>query len=329
MQSSRCVLTAGAIVLGLFVSSGCGGAAVHAKAVQPTTHAETKPDNVDEPQPTFSMKRHVGTFVSTPWTFSTSSFVIEAPSGLIVIDLQFTLSQATRLLHEAERVTNKRTVLGVVLHPNPDKFNGTEVFKQRGVRVVTSAQVLRSIPAVFKQRTEAFASRYAPDWPTNTPSPEAFGDHTTELEAGGTRLRLHVLGAGCSDAHVVAEWDADDGKHVFVGDLVSNKNHAWLELGKTDEWLQRLATIRALKPAFVHPGRGESGGVELLDATERYLRDVVASVDAFHPTLPMPDDARERVKAKVLSLYPDYGFEVFLDLGLPAVWANQAKRNGK
>lgn len=302
----------------------CGGTSVRPEPVVPAKAAPAADD--PEPQPTFSMGRKLGTFLSTPWTFSTHSFVIEGPTGLVIIDLQFTPSQAARLVDDAERATKKKVALGVVLHPNPDKFNGTETLQKRGARVVTSSQVRAAIPSVFKQRTEAFQSRYAPDWPVATPAPESFGDRTTDLEAGGTRVRVHVLGAGCSDAHVVVEWDGDDGKHAFVGDLVGNRTHSWLELGKTDEWLARLAEIRALKPAHVHPGRGDSGGPELLDAQDKYIRDVVAAVVTEKPVMPMPAGARERVKSKIVALYPQYDFEVFLDLGLPAVWEHEAKR---
>jgi glyoxylase-like metal-dependent hydrolase (beta-lactamase superfamily II) len=265
--------------------------------------------------------------VSTPWTFSTNSFVIEGPTGLILVDLQFTPGQAERLVTEAERASRKKTELAVVLHANPDKFNGSETLQKRGVRVVTSSQVKALIAAVFKQRTEAFSSRYAPDWPTVTPSPESFGDRTTEINAGGTKVRLHVLGPGCSEAHVALEWDGADGKHVFVGDLVASKNHSWLEIGKTDEWLARIAELRALHPLHVHPGRGPSGGAELLDAEASYIRDVVRIVDEEKPTLPIPDGAIDKAKAEVIARYPGYGFEVFLDIGLPAVWEREAKRS--
>ncbi len=234
------------------------------------------------------MDHHVGTYVSTPWTFATNSFFIEGKSALVLIDTQFTPSQATRAVEEAERSTGRKVELAVVLHPNPDKFNGTETLQKRGVRVVTSAQVRALIPKVFEARTKAFGARYAPDWPTTTPAPDVFGDHTIEEEGGHVRLRLHVLGAGCSGAHVVAEWDGDGGKHVFVGDLVDNEVHAWLELGMIDEWLARLAEIRALKPTFVHPGRGASGGPELLDVQEKYLREVArfASTSSLGPSGP-------------------------------------------
>jgi len=280
-----------------------------------------------EPEPTLSATsdRRVWQFVSTPWTFSTSSYVIEGPSGLVLVDLQFTPSQAEQLVALAEARTGKKVVLGIVLHANPDKFNGTGVLQKRGIRVVTSEQVRALVPDVFRRRTEAFAERYAPDWPTETPLPESFGAKTTTLEAAGLTLELHVLGAGCSEAHVVVAWEG----HVFAGDLVAHRNHAWLEIGKTDEWLLRLEEIRARKPRYVHPGRGASGGPDLLETQARYLRDVMRFVAEENPKMPPPEGALEKVKEKIVRAYPGYGFEVFLRIGLPAEWARQSRGSAR
>ncbi|HLL53067.1 MAG TPA: hypothetical protein VK447_05935, partial [Myxococcaceae bacterium] len=83
----------------------------------------------------------VGTYVSSSWGFNTSSYWIEGPEGLILIDTQFLLSAADEFVTWAEKVTGKKAVLAIVLHANPDKFNGTSVLRKRGIKVVTSAQV--------------------------------------------------------------------------------------------------------------------------------------------------------------------------------------------
>jgi glyoxylase-like metal-dependent hydrolase (beta-lactamase superfamily II) len=267
----------------------------------------------------------VTAFVSKPWGFSTSSYWIEGPTGLIAVDTQFLPSEAERMIAVAEKQTGKRFELAVVLHANPDKFNGTAVFQKHGVKVVTSAQVKALLPDVHARRTKAFYERYSPDYPRELPAPDVFGDQTTELEAAGLRVKLHVLGAGCSEAHVVLEWN----QHVFVGDLVGNGVHSWLEIGKTDQWLQRLTEIEQLHPTRVHPGRGVSGGPELLANERTYLENVIQIVAAESPTLPMPEAGFERAKAKIAAKYPDYGFPVFLDIGLPAEWARQARARAR
>ena len=264
----------------------------------------------------------VGTYVSSNWGFRTSSFWIEGPTGLVMIDTQFLPSAAAESLRWAESATGKRVALGVVLHANPDKFNGTETLQKRGIRVVTSEEVRALIPSVFAKRTRAFASRYAPDWPTLVPAPDSFGSQDTDLHAAGLTLRAHVLGPATSDAHVVVEWQG----HVFVGDLIASRCHSWLELAHIEEWLARLEEIRAMHPTYVHPGRGPSGGPELIDAEERYLKRIQELVLAEHPTMPPNEAALTRVHDEIVREYPDYDFEVFLKLGLPAVWKRYAAR---
>lgn len=263
----------------------------------------------------------VGVYTSKPWGFSTHSYWLEGPEGLVVIDTQFLPSAARELVELAERETGKKVVLAVVLHPNPDKFNGTRVFQERGIRVVTSQQVLERIPAVFALRSRWFKDRYAPDWPEAVPRPESFGARTTVLEAAGLKLTAHVMGRGCSDAQVVVEWEG----HLFTGDLVAQGTHAWLELGYQHEWLERLDELARLKPRFVHPGRGESGGPERVAWQRAYLEKVVELVRASEPTLPVKDEAVDAAVEKVRAAYPDLGYLIFLRVGMPEVYRREAE----
>ncbi len=278
------------------------------------------------PRGKVSREGEIGTYVSIPWGFSTNSYWLEGPDGLVAIDTQFLPSAAEEMIREAEALTKKKFVLAIVLHANPDKFDGTATFQKHGVRVVTSAQVKALIPEVHRKRVAAFYDRYEPDYPSETPEPEAFGDKTTDLAAAGLKLRLHVMGAGCSEAHVVVQYPARQGGSVFVGDLVASKTHSWLEIGKTDEWLERLEEIRRLSPKLVFPGRGPAGDATLLDDEEGYLRKVIALVAAEKPTMPAREDALERIEKAVTAAYPDYDFPVFLKIGLPAEWERQARR---
>ncbi len=290
--------------------AACSAGSVPPRAAVTLAHAD----------PLAHADARVGTYVSSNWGFSTNTFWIEGPGGLVVIDTQFLPSAAEEMAEWAERVTGKRIVTAIVLHPNPDKFNGTAVLRARGVRVVTSEQVRRLVPAVHEKRLRSFYSRYAPDYPRDAPELDSFGSESTTISAAGLQLHAYVLGPGCSDAHVVIEWEG----HVFVGDLVASQGHSWLELGRTDEWLKRIAELRALHPVHVHPGRGPSGGSELLDGQERYLRRVTELVAAEKPGGPPPPGAIERLKRSLVAEYPSYDYDVFLDIGLPAEWARQA-----
>lgn len=273
-------------------------------------------------EPSVGPRAPVTELTSSAWGFSTSSYWIEGPTGLVAIDTQFLPSEAERMIATAERRTGKKFELAIVLHANPDKFNGTATFQRHGVKVVTSKQVKDLLPSVHEKRLRAFYDRYQPDYPKDLPSPDVFGDKDTIVRAAGLELSLHTMGAGCSEAHVVVEWQ----KHVFVGDLVGNGVHSWLEIGKTDEWQKRLDEIAALGPVVVHPGRGKTGGPELVANEREYLNKVTKIVSDESPSMPIDEVRLERAKANIRSAYPDYGFPVFLEIGLPAEWERQARK---
>lgn len=290
---------------------------VACSSMAPVPRAETILRNGDS---------RVGTYVSEPKGFSTSSYWIEGPEGLVLIDTQFLLSAANQLIDWAESATGKKVVLAIVLHPNPDKFNGVGELQKRGIRVITSKQVAHHIPEVHQDRHHWFYKRFQPDYPNVAPVVESFGEGTTELLAAGLPLKLHVVGAGCSAAHVVVEYDG----HLFVGDLVANLGHAWLELGLVEEWLKRIDELEALKPTYIHPGRGPSGGAELLARHRAYLHRVKSYVLGAKPwkrrSEAMKESAMKKIQSRLETDYPGYGNAYFIQIGLPAVWDKLASK---
>ena len=212
----------------------------------------------------------VGTYTSSPWGFNTNSHWIAGPQGTVLVDVQFLPSAATQAVGAAEQATGNKVTDAVVLHVNPDKFNGTPALQARGIRVWTSAEVAAEIPAVHKLRSSWFAERYAPDYPTTEPKPTPFAGAADSVRLAGLDLRIHRFGLACSKAHVVVQFE----RHLFVGDLVSPGNHAWMELGAIDAWVQVLEKLLALDPLYIHPGRGPTAGKDALSAQIDYLRTV-------------------------------------------------------
>ncbi len=276
-------------------------------------------------QPAVDLADGVHVFESVPRGFHTRSYWIEGPDGIVVIDTQFMPSEARRLLDAIARESELPVRLAIVLHSNPDKFNGTPVFRERGIPVVSSAQVISHVTHVHEIRTRAFRDRYAPDWPDAPPEIDAFGDASRTLEVAGLSLGLHVMGRGCSDAHVVVT----HGSHAFVGDLVAPGGHAWLELGHLADWHARLDEITALSPSRIHPGRGTSEGAESLAAQHAYLTRVESIVrDAQtargEVTSPPTEAELDAVRGQVEAAFPGYAYPVFLRIGASAVWASVA-----
>lgn len=265
----------------------------------------------------------VGKYTSARRAFSTNSFWVEGDEGLVLIDTQFLPSDAVKFAETAQRETGKPVKLAVVLHPNPDKFNGVASLQARGIRVVTSRQVSEIIAPIHAVRMAWYEDDFKPDYPRDTPKPEVFGERTTELSAAGLKLKLHVLGGpGCSNAHVVAQVDDD----LFVGDLIAPKGHAWLEFALFNDWLKRLDELAALKPVRIHVGRGESGDASLIDAQRRYLQTVRTLVQEAQPEGELGMLQRWRLKSKITAAFPDYDWDAFVWESLPAVWRKLAVR---
>ncbi len=265
----------------------------------------------------------VGRYTSPIKSFSTNSYWISGIESSILIDTQFLPNDAITALEMAERASLLKVKHALILHPNPDKFNGTAVLQQRGVKVLTSTQVLKEIPAVHIIRLGWFADEYKPQYPQTAAVPSVFGDSTQTLNIDGIAIKLYVLGRGCSAAHVVAQ--VEDA--VFVGDLINPENHAWLELGFIDDWLARLEEIRALNPKRIFPGRGAPGGIELLDQQAQYLRYVQQVVRDEKPEGKLGWLTKLRLQRNIEARFPNLGYPIFMRDGLSAVWQNEAAKS--
>ena len=84
-----------------------------------------------------------------------------------------------------------------------------------------------------------------------------------------------------------------------------------------------------MRPRLVHPGRGASGGPELLTRQRAYLEEVIALVAAERPSGPPQEAALARVRATLEQRHPTFRFPVFLAIGLPAEWERQARLAGQ
>jgi len=260
----------------------------------------------------------IGSYTSSSWGFNTNSYWIEGPDGVILIDTQFLPSATNEAVNIAESVTGKKVVMAIVLHANPDKFNGTAALKARGIKVVSSKQVVSLIPDIDQQRREWFYDRYKPDYPEQLVLPDALWDKTQEFEAAGLRFKAYVIRDAVSDAHVLIGLD----DHLFVGDLIVNKYHAWMELGKSKQWLERLKEIRKfVKPKVIHPGRGYAmNGDVLLNQQEAYLRFINETISRFYTGGAITEQDKKDIIKTITDKYSDYGLEYFLNIGIPSEW---------
>ncbi len=258
----------------------------------------------------------VGRYESSSWGFSTNSWWIEGPLGLVLVNTQFLPSATQEAVEVAENYTGKKVVLAIVLHANPDKFNGTDYLTRRGIRVVSSQQVVERIPEVDALRRSWFYDRYQPDYPSELVLPMSIGNQSKTLEAAGLKIKVHIIGASVSKDHILIEV----GEHLFAGDILANKHHSWLELGLVDRWLGVLRYIENLHPKYLYPGRGYASGIQLLSQQTRYLNDVKRIVHKYKVGTGLTHAIKAQIIDEITAIYPDYGNSFFLNLGIEPVW---------
>jgi glyoxylase-like metal-dependent hydrolase (beta-lactamase superfamily II) len=224
--------------------------------------------------------------------FHTNSWWIDTGAEVVVFDAQFTPELADALVAEIHAATDSPITTLVITHPNPDKFNGAPVFQDLGATVVASAATLAALPGVHAYKEAYFTGVgmfEAGAYPALPAVDQIFETELT-LELAGTDLplELSVLDhGGVTTTQTVARIGDD----VFVGDLVAEQTHAWLEGGIVDgaarpdlgAWSAALDETLALvgPDAVVHPGRGAAApaGV-VLPAQRDYLADAEEIVRA-------------------------------------------------
>lgn len=264
--------------------------------------------------------------------FDTHSWYLDTGKEVVVFDAQFTPAQARQVIASIKAKTTSPIRWLVVTHPNPDKFNGAPAFQELGARVVASEATAAAIPAVHAYKKAYFvgAGMFTADsYPAEARVDVTFrGQLSLPLEAGEVTLR-ELQHPGVSTTQTIAVAPG----HLFVGDLVHHRAHAWLEGGirgghpapDLASWSAALDELRPFDGATVHGGRGDSAPVvEAVTAQQGYLRDLDALVKAYVAALPdravlQGKDAGAHWKAirqQAEKKYPDHALSYLIEYGV-------------
>jgi len=109
----------------------------------------------------------------------------------------------------------------------------------------------------------------------------------------------------CETVHATAFY-VPSAKTVIAGDLVfAGMHHYMADTNDPDSWIEALNVVRRLGPLErIYPGHGPVGGVELLDASEAWLRDYR---EVARPGVRFTDIAKEMMRR-----YPRHGMPLML-----------------
>ena len=255
--------------------------------------------------PKFQIKVHTGRGQTG---YDVNSTMISGEKDMLVIDPQFTLSEAHKLA--AEILESKKNLAVIYCtHPHPDHLFGLAVLKQAfpNAKIVALPATVNAAKTGWPARQKFWFPTYGNNIPGPDPVlPEELSEPVLTLEGEQFPVTGGVQGAdGPGNSFVyIPSLHA-----VVTGDVVFD--HVYFGVPRVparENWLKTIDQIAALKPAIVipgHEGPGATHDMRAIDFMKKYIAD-------WDENVARSKDAAE-MKANVLKEYPALGMEFTLN----------------
>jgi glyoxylase-like metal-dependent hydrolase (beta-lactamase superfamily II) len=239
--------------------------------------------------------------------YDVNSTMIIGERDMVVIDPQFSLSEAHKLAAEILE-TRKRLTTIYSTHAHPDHLFGLAVLKQ----AFPEAKIV-ALPATVNAAKTGWPARqkfWFPVYGNNIPGPEPvlpeeLATPVLTLEGEEFPITGGVQGSdGPGNSFV---W-VPSLKAVITGDIVFDRVYFGVPRDAAREnWLKTIGQIAALNPAMVipgHEGPGATRDMRSIDFMKKYIADWDANVARSKTAAEM--------RANVLKQYPGLGMEFTL-----------------
>jgi glyoxylase-like metal-dependent hydrolase (beta-lactamase superfamily II) len=247
-----------------------------------------------------------------------NSFLIEGPTGVVVVDAQLTVSDATALRKVAE--SYEKPVAGLVLtHGHPDHYAGAATLLDG---LDTPIIATSAVDAVIRRDDATKEAVVGPmmgsDWPTTRRFPDELIEPGATVDLGGLSLTVRDTGPGESDNDSI--WSLDE-RTLFPGDIAYNQMHAYLADGRYEAWLATLNRLESELDQTVrlYVGHGDPTDRTALARQRAYVEAFVQAVESQRNAT--PDDRRRHVVATMHELLPTENLRFLMELSIEPVLA--------
>lgn len=267
-------------------------------------------------QSKLQLKVHTGVGVNG---YDVNSTMISGDKDMLLIDPQFSLSEAHKLA--AEILESKKNLAVIyVTHPHPDHLFGLAVLKQAfpAAKIVALPATVAAAKTGWPARQKFWFPTYGNNIPGPDPVlPEELATPVLALEGQQFPITGGVQGDGPGNSFVYIP----SLKAVVAGDTVFDRVYFGVPKDKArEDWMKTLAQIEALKPVILIPGHEGPGAKHDLSAIafmKKYIADWDKNVAASKTGTEM--------RAKVVKQYPGLGMEYTLTDRVAAFFVPAAK----
>jgi len=254
-------------------------------------------------------------FTGSPAGFLVDSTLVAGDKDAILIDAQFDLADAHRLI--AMILESKKNLTAVyITHFHPDHYFGLAAIQQAfpKAKLVALPAAVAEIKKTWQDKVKQWGPMYGDLVPQKPILPVPMQGATLMLE--GQTLEVHGGVQG----------DAEDNSYVWIpsiktivaGDIVYRGVHAWTRetnAAQRKAWNKTLDELAALKPDTViagHKDPKQKDDAGAIGATRAYLETFDAAVASSKTSA----EAQQKVKAK----YPEAQLDIILQLGADAAF---------
>lgn len=241
-------------------------------------------------------------FTGQEFALSNNAVLISGQHDTVLIDTCLVLSDAARLV-EMIRASGKTLKAVYITHAHPDHYFANGVVQQAfpSARFFARQGVIDFMQE-YRAKLVHWREMFGDEMPRTLPMPEPLVGAHTWLE--GQEIRFVDLPVS-ETVHATAFYIPSE-KAVVAGDLVfSGMHHYVADTNHPESWIEALHVVRRLGPIDrVFPGHGPSGGPELLDASEAWLRDYR---EVAQPGVRFVEIAKEMMRR-----YPNHGLAILL-----------------
>lgn len=255
-------------------------------------------------------KLTIDVFNASENSFGVTSVIVSGKEEAVLIDAQFTLSDAELVAHIIQK-SGKRLTTIYVSHGDPDFYFGLQVFKKYfpEVTVYAAPATIAHIKDTAQKKLEVWGDKLSKAITSNVVLPQLLKENAIALEGE----RLEIIGLDQFPKRTFV-WISSM-KAVLGGiNIFGNTFNVWMADAQTSEarseWISVLDEISKLNPEIVIPAHSSKNA--LLDITSvKHTREYI---QFYEEALKLNTTSEALIKA-IKAKYPDLSFEIALQLG--------------
>jgi len=261
---------------------------------------------------------HLKVITSSPEGFWASSTLVDGEKDAILIDAQFTLSDAHRLAATI-REGKKNLTTVYITHFHPDHYFGLTVLKEAfpHTKIVALPSVIAGMKETWEEYVKEWKPMYGDNLTSNPVIPEPVQGTRMMLEDEILEIVEGVQGDAKNNSYI---W-IPSLKAVVTGDTVFNGVYPWTLETTPDErkdWIRTVERIAALEPLLVAGGH-KTPALKDDPSCLQFMKDYLGYYDEVLPSCKTAEEFRARIKSR----FPGLSLDVILQLASDAVFAKK------